>query len=63
MPVVPFKIGEILPAIPQTEEDKKFGIEDQELGLREGVYEEIAEDYTKEQELQVRPELLALLVC
>lgn len=48
MPSVPFSKGEILPAIPQTEEDKEFGLADLDDGIRMGVYEEVTRDYVTE---------------
>lgn len=48
MPSVPFTNGEILAAIPQTEEDRVFGIADLEDGLKKGVYEEVTEDFVME---------------
>lgn len=45
IPTVPFDKGEMLPAVPQTEEDRKFRLSDNESGLRDGVYEEVSRDH------------------
>ena len=49
MPTVPFTEGVILPAIPQTEEDRAFARNDLREGLRRGVYERVSGLYVREQ--------------
>lgn len=48
MPSVPFEKGEILPSVPQTEEDLQFRMSDIESGLREQLYEEVTQAYALE---------------
>lgn len=46
MPTVPFQNGEILPAIPQSEYDRQFGVVDIESGLKTGIYDEVSKEYS-----------------
>lgn len=45
MSSVPLSNGKILPKIPQLEEDRAFGIDDFDKGLKNGIYEEAFREY------------------
>lgn len=45
--IVPFKDGRMLQPIPQSVEDTKFALEKLSAGIREGIYEEVDEQYVR----------------